>query len=86
MVVDEIRGEGGKMGEGGGTWGVFGLKPIVPPIISTRDLQIERPRPVPLYRFVALLSNCVNGVNKLFTASNGIPTMSTDLDTNPNTI
>ena len=73
------RGAKGLEGLGrevGRTCGVFGLKPIVPPINSTRDLHIERPRPVPLYRFVALLSNCVKGVNKLFTVLNGIPTLS----------
>ena len=74
-----IHGDGNGRGKGlgeGQTSGVFGRYPIVPPINSTRDLHIDRPNPVPLYRFVALLSICVNGVKRLFTALNGIPTVS----------
>lgn len=51
----------------------LGRKPIFPPISSAKLLHMLRPKPVPLYRFVAELSYCVNGVKSVFDGTAGIP-------------
>lgn len=51
----------------------FGSNSITPPMSSVRDLEMERPRPVPLYRFVVVLSNCVKGVKRCWRADECTP-------------
>lgn len=46
---------------------------MAPPISSAKLLQIDRPNPVPRYRFVAEASNCVKGVKSEAMATSLMP-------------
>ena len=48
-------------------------KPTCPPMSSTRRATIDKPRPVPPYRLVVVVSACEKGRNSRSTLSGGIP-------------
>ena len=49
------------------------FREMVPPMDSTRDLQMLRPRPLPPYLRDVLASAWLNGLNSLGSCSAGIP-------------